>query len=81
MSTMRRCMVPSLPIRVTMTLTSSSSRQPRARHHLRLARDQRRNLDAGTAAARDAAGFQPVIAPGDRTVPGSPPGSHAWPLP
>ena len=40
--------------------------------------------DAGTAAARDAADFQPVIAPADRTVPGSPPGSHAWhawPLP
>ena len=38
-------------------------------------------LDAGTAAARDAADFQPVITPGDRTVLGSPPGSHAWPLP
>jgi len=41
-------------------------------------------LGAGTAAARDVADFQPVIAPGDRTVLGSPPGSHAWhawPLP
>jgi WD40 repeat protein len=34
--------------------------------------------------AGDVADFQPVIAPGDRTVLGSPPGSHAWhawPLP
>ena len=38
-------------------------------------------LGAGTAAARDVADFRPVIAPGDRTVLGSPPGSHAWPLP
>jgi hypothetical protein len=41
-------------------------------------------LGAGTAAARDVADFQPVIAPGDRAVLGSPPGSHAWqawPLP
>jgi hypothetical protein len=41
-------------------------------------------LGAVTAAARDVADFQPVIAPGDRTVLGSPPGSHAWqarPLP
>jgi hypothetical protein len=41
-------------------------------------------LGAGTVAARDVADFQPVIAPGDRTVVGSPPGSHAWhawPLP
>ncbi len=41
-------------------------------------------LGAGTVAARDVADFQPVIAPGDRTVLGSPPGSHAWhawPLP
>ena len=41
-------------------------------------------LSAGTAAGRDVADFQPVIAPGDRTVLGSPPGSHAWhawPLP
>jgi WD40 repeat protein len=41
-------------------------------------------LGAGTAAARDVADFQPVIVPGDRTVLGSPPGSHAWhawPLP
>jgi hypothetical protein len=41
-------------------------------------------LGAGTAAARDVADFQPVIAPDDRTVLGSPPGSyawHAWPLP
>jgi WD40 repeat protein len=41
-------------------------------------------LSAGTAATRDVADFQPVIAPGDRTVLGSPPGSHAWhawPLP
>jgi WD40 repeat protein len=41
-------------------------------------------LGAGTSAARDVADFQPVIAPGDRTVLGSPPGSHvwhAWPLP
>ena len=41
-------------------------------------------LGAGTAAARDVADFQPVIAPGDRTALGSPPGSHAWhawPLP
>ena len=35
-------------------------------------------LDAVTVAARDVADFQPVIAPGDRTVLGSPPGSHAW---
>ena len=37
-----------------------------------------------TVAARDVADFQPVIVPGDRTVLGSPPGSHAWhtwPLP
>src|SRR5690348_4227097 len=33
-------------------------------------------LGAGTVAARDVADFQPVIAPGDRTVVGSPPGSH-----
>ena len=41
-------------------------------------------LGAVTVAARDVADFQPVIAPGDRTVLGSPPGSHAWhtwPLP
>jgi WD40 repeat protein len=41
-------------------------------------------LGADTAAARDVADFQPVIVPGDRTVLGSPPGSHAWhswPLP
>ena len=41
-------------------------------------------LSAGTTAARDVADFQPVIAPGDRTVLGSPPVSHAWhawPLP
>jgi len=41
-------------------------------------------LGVGTAAGRDVADFQPVIAPGDRTVLGSPPGSHAWhawPLP
>ena len=41
-------------------------------------------LGTGTVAARDVADFQPVIAPGDRTVLGSPPGSHAWhawPLP
>jgi len=41
-------------------------------------------LGTVTAAARDVADFQPVIAPGDRTVLGSPPGSHAWhawPLP
>jgi WD40 repeat protein len=41
-------------------------------------------LGAVTVAARDVADFQPVIAPGDRTVVGSPPGSHAWhawPLP
>jgi WD40 repeat protein len=35
-------------------------------------------LGAVTVAARDVADFQPVIAPGDRTVLGSPPGSHAW---
>jgi hypothetical protein len=35
-------------------------------------------LSASTAAARDVADFQPVIAPGDRTVLGSPPVSHAW---
>ncbi len=35
-------------------------------------------LGAVTAAARDVADFQPVIAPGDRFVLGSPPGSHAW---
>jgi len=41
-------------------------------------------LGAVTVTARDVADFQPVIAPGDRTVLGSPPGSHAWhawPLP
>ena len=41
-------------------------------------------LGTGTAAGRDVADFQPVIVPGDRTVLGSPPGSHAWhawPLP
>jgi hypothetical protein len=41
-------------------------------------------LGAVTVAARDVADFQPVIAPDDRTVLGSPPGSHAWhawPLP
>ena len=41
-------------------------------------------LGAVTVAARDVADFQPVIVPGDRTVLGSPPGSHAWhtwPLP
>ena len=41
-------------------------------------------LGAVTVAARDVADFQPVIAPDDRTVVGSPPGSHAWhawPLP
>jgi len=41
-------------------------------------------LGTVTAAARDVADFQPVIAPGDHTVLGSPPGSHAWhawPLP
>jgi len=41
-------------------------------------------LSAGTAAARDVADFQPVIAPGDRAVLGSPPDSqawHTWPLP
>ena len=41
-------------------------------------------LGAVTASARDVADFRPVIAPGDRTVLGSPPGSHAWhawPLP
>jgi hypothetical protein len=41
-------------------------------------------LGAVTVAARDVADFQPVIAPGDRTVLGSPPGSdawHSWPLP
>jgi WD40 repeat protein len=41
-------------------------------------------LSAATVAARDVADFQPVIAPGDRTVLGSPPDSHAWhtwPLP
>ena len=35
-------------------------------------------LSAVTVAARDVADFQPVIAPGDRTVLGSPPDSHAW---
>ena len=35
-------------------------------------------LGAVTVAARDVADFQPVIAPGDRTVLGSPPDSHAW---
>ncbi len=35
-------------------------------------------IGAVTAAARDVADFQPVIAPGDRFVLGSPPGSHAW---
>jgi len=35
-------------------------------------------LGAITAAARDVADFQPVIAPGDRTVLGSPPDSHDW---
>jgi WD40 repeat protein len=35
-------------------------------------------LGAVAVAARDVADFQPVIAPGDRTVLGSPPGSHAW---
>ena len=35
-------------------------------------------LGAGTAAARDAADSQPFITPGDRTVLGSPPDSHAW---
>lgn len=41
-------------------------------------------LGVVTVAARDVADFQPVIAPGDRAVLGSPPGSpawHAWPLP
>jgi WD40 repeat protein len=41
-------------------------------------------LGAVTVAARDVADFQPVIAPDDRIVLGSPPGSHAWhawPLP
>jgi WD40 repeat protein len=41
-------------------------------------------LGAGPVAARDVADFQPVIAPGDRTVLGSPADSHvwhAWPLP
>jgi hypothetical protein len=41
-------------------------------------------LGALTVAARDVADFHPVIAPDDRTVLGSPPGSnawHAWPLP
>jgi hypothetical protein len=40
---------------------------------------------ASRVATLDGAGdFQPVIAPGDRAVLGSPPGSHAWhawPLP
>ena len=35
-------------------------------------------LGAGTATARDVADSQPFIAPGDRTVLGSPPDSHAW---
>ena len=44
-------------------------------------------LGTGTVAARDVADFQPVIAPGDRFVLGSPGNSHAgrawraWPLP
>jgi len=41
-------------------------------------------LGAGTATARDVPDHQPFIAPGDRTVLGGPPGSHAWhawPLP
>ena len=41
-------------------------------------------LGAVTTAARDIADSQPFIAPGDRTVLGGPPGSHAWrawPLP
>ena len=41
-------------------------------------------LGAVTVAARDVADFQPAIAPDDRIVLGSPPGSHAWhawPLP
>ena len=41
-------------------------------------------LGTVTVATRDVADFQPFIAPGDRTVLGSPPGSHAWhtwPLP
>jgi hypothetical protein len=40
-------------------------------------------LGAGTVTARDAADSQPFIAPGDRTVLGSPSNYdwHAWPLP
>jgi hypothetical protein len=38
-------------------------------------------LGAGTVAAHDVADFQPVIAPGDRTVLGRPPIGRAWPLP
>jgi hypothetical protein len=83
-STTRRCMVPSLPIRVTMTSPAHRLASPGRDTIFDWPATSAGTLDAGTAAARDAADFQPVIAPGDRTVPGSPPGSHAWhawPLP